>query len=134
MPIMADSEPIHCILEYGLEVFGGKWKSRVICVLYMKGTMRYHELSKELVNISNKVLSSVLKELVSDGIVSRTEVDAINPKVEYSLTEKGLSVIPILKSIADWGGMYFSNGSDDQPLCKKCGYKNHVISSIAEDN
>ncbi len=131
---MADSEPIHCILEHGLEVFGGKWKSRIICVLYMKGTMRYHELSKELVNISNKVLSSVLRELVSDGIISRTEIDAVHPKVEYSLTEKGLSVVPILKSIADWGGMYLSDGSDDRPLCKKCDYRDYVISSFAEDN
>lgn len=119
---MKESVSVRCPLEYGLEVFGGKWKSRIICVLYLKGTLRYHELSEELVNISNKVLSSALKELVSDGIVLRTESDTIPPKVEYSLTEKGLSVIPILKSIADWGGMHTVCCEDDVPICKKCNY------------
>lgn len=130
---MKESVSVCCPLEYGLEVFGGKWKSRIICVLYLKGTLRYHELSKELVNISNKVLSSALKELVSDGIVLRIESDTIPPKVEYSLTERGLSVIPILKSIADWGGMYTISCEDGAPICKKCNYGVVDIDSLIKD-
>ena len=57
--------------EYGLEVFGGKWKSRVICVLADKKTLRYSELRTELVNITDAVLSTTLKALIADDIVSR---------------------------------------------------------------
>ena len=90
---------IRCPLEYGLEVFGGKWKSRVICVLADKKTLRYSELRAELVNITDAVLSTTLKALIADDIVSRKSYDEIPPRVEYSLTEKGLSVMPILQSI-----------------------------------
>ena len=62
---------IRCPLEYGLEVFGGKWKSRVICVLADKKTLRYSELRAELVNITDAVLSTTLKALIADDIVSR---------------------------------------------------------------
>lgn len=93
---------IRCPLEYGLEVFGGKWKSRVICVLADKKTLRYSELRTELVNITDAVLSTTLKALIADDIVSRKSYDEIPPRVEYSLTEKGLSVMPILQSICDW--------------------------------
>ena len=89
---------IRCPLEYGLEVFGGKWKSRVICVLADKKTLRYSELRAELVNITDAVLSTTLKALIADDIVSRKSYDEIPPRVEYSLTEKGLSVMPILQS------------------------------------
>ena len=92
---------IRCPLEYGLEVFGGKWKSRVICVLADKKTLRYSELRAELVNITDAVLSTTLKALIADDIVSRKSYDEIPPRVEYSLTEKGLSVMPILQSICD---------------------------------
>ena len=91
---------IRCPLEYGLEVFGGKWKSRVICVLADKKTLRYSELRAELVNITDAVLSTTLKALIADDIVSRKSYDEIPPRVEYSLTKKGLSVMPILQVYA----------------------------------
>ena len=98
---------IRCPLEYGLEVFGGKWKSRVICVLADKKTLRYSELRAELVNITDAVLSTTLKALIADDIVSRKSYDEIPPRVEYSLTEKGLSVMPILQSICDWSCAFY---------------------------
>ena len=58
---------IRCPLEYGLEVFGGKWKSRVICVLADKKILRYSELRAELVNITDAVLSTTLKALIAEG-------------------------------------------------------------------
>ena len=90
---------IRCPLEYGLEVFGGKWKSRVICVLADKKTLRYSELRTELVNITDAVLAATLKEMITDEIVERKSYDEIPPRVEYSLTEKGKSVVLILQSI-----------------------------------
>ena len=56
---------IRCPLEYGLEVFGGKWKSRIICVLAAKEVLRYSELRKEMGNITDAVLASTLKELIA---------------------------------------------------------------------
>ena len=86
---------IRCPLEYGLEVFGGKWNSRIICVLAAMKILRYSELRKEMGNITDAVLSTTLKALIADDIVSRKSYDEIPPRVEYSLTEKGLSEMPI---------------------------------------
>ena len=86
---------IRCPLEYGLTVFGGKWKSRVICVLAEKGTLRYSTLRKEMTNITDAVLASTLKELMVDDIVRRQQFNEIPPRVEYKLTAKGQSVVPI---------------------------------------
>ena len=81
---------IRCPLEYGLELFGGKWKSRVICVLNEKGTLRYSSIRKEMLNITDAVLSATLKELIRDGLVTRRQYDEIPPRVEYALTDKRL--------------------------------------------
>lgn len=61
---------IRCPLEYGLDVFGGRWKSRIICVLAAKKTLRYSELRAEMTNISDAVLASSLKELMGDDLVA----------------------------------------------------------------
>lgn len=90
---------IRCPLEYGLELFGGKWKSRVICVLNEKGTLRYSGIRKEMLNITDAVLAATLKELIHDDLVVRRQYNEIPPRVEYALTEKGKSVVPILQSI-----------------------------------
>ena len=87
---------IRCPLEYGLAVFGGKWKSRIICVLSAYEKLRYSEIRREMYNITDAVLAATLKDLIEDGIVDRKSYDEIPPKVEYSLTSKGKSVIPIL--------------------------------------
>lgn len=79
---------IRCPLEYGLEIFGGKWQSRIICVLAEKKTLRYSTLRKEMGNITDTVLSATLKELMANGMIARHSYDEIPPRVEYSLTEK----------------------------------------------
>ncbi|HHV09651.1 MAG TPA: helix-turn-helix transcriptional regulator [Clostridiales bacterium] len=117
-------DDIRCPLEYGLEVFGGKWKSRIICVLAEKGILRYSELRKEMSNITDAVLASTLKELIVDDIVHRKSFDEIPPRVEYCLTEKGKSVVPILQSICRWSGAYHKEDNENTMLqCKKCDYK-----------
>ncbi|NMM63390.1 helix-turn-helix transcriptional regulator [Clostridium sp. P21] len=97
---------IKCPLEYGLDVFGGKWKSRIICVLATNGIMRYNEIRRELSNITDAVLAAMLKEMIADEILSRNQYNEMPPKVEYSLTAKGKSVVPILQSICHWSGSY----------------------------
>lgn len=114
---------IRCPLEYGLDVFGGRWKSRIICVLGNKGTLRYSGIREEMTNISDAVLSSSLKELIADGIVARRSYDEIPPRVEYSLTEKGVSVVPVLQEICRWSGMFYREVSGDAPKqCQMCDY------------
>lgn len=114
---------IRCPLEYGLTVFGGKWKSRVICVLSEKGTLRYSAIRKEMTNITDAVLASTLKELIADGIVKRQQFDEIPPRVEYCLSEKGISVVPILQTICQWSGAYHKEDNEHALLqCQKCDY------------
>lgn len=115
---------IRCPLEYGLNIFGGKWKSRVICVLNEKGTLRYSGIRNEMINITDAVLAATLKELIGDGIVSREQYAEIPPRVEYSLTKKGRSVVPILQSICTWAGMYQKEQSDTMlAQCQKCDHR-----------
>jgi DNA-binding HxlR family transcriptional regulator len=114
---------IRCPLEYGLDIFGGKWKSRIICVLSERQILRYSNLRKEMTNITDAVLAATLKELIADGIVQRRQFDEIPPRVEYSLTEKGLSVVPILQSICRWSGAYHREDSENAlAQCQKCDY------------
>ncbi len=115
---------IRCPLEYGLGVFGGKWKSRIICVLAQKNTLRYGALRKELANITDAVLATTLKELMTDGMLERRAFNEIPPHVEYSLTAKGASVVPILQSICQWSGMFYKEeGTNVMTQCQRCDYK-----------
>lgn len=114
---------IRCPLEYGLDIFGGKWNSRIICVLANKGTLRYSEIRQEMGNITDAVLASTLKELLSNQMIERKSYDVIPPKVEYSLTEKGKSIVPILQSICKWSGIFHKDENDNTMIqCKKCDY------------
>ena len=114
-------EDIRCPLEYGLAIFGGKWKSRIICVLSAKDTLRYSELRNEMKNITDAVLASTLKELIADQIVCRRSYDEIPPRVEYSLTDKGKSVVPILQSICQWSGIFYKEDNENEMTqCQKC--------------
>lgn len=114
---------IRCPLEYGLEIFGGKWKSRIICLLAEKEVLRYSSLRKEMTNITDAVLAATLKELTEDGIVQRQQFDEIPPRVEYCLSDKGKSVVPILQSICRWSGAYHREDSGHVlSQCQKCDY------------
>ena len=114
---------IRCPLEYGLNIFGGKWKSRIICVLAEKELLRYSDLRKEMANITDAVLAATLKELQNDEIIIRKQYDEIPPRVEYALSEKGKSVVPILQSICQWSGAYHKEGNNNPLLqCQKCDY------------
>ena len=116
-------DDIRCPLEYGLEVFGGKWKSRIICVLAAQPGLRYSELRREMCNITDAVLASMLKELTADGILQRKSYDEIPPRVEYFLTERGQSAVPILQNICQWSGAFYRATSENAPeQCRKCSY------------
>ncbi|BAY66195.1 transcriptional regulator, HxlR family protein [Calothrix brevissima NIES-22] len=85
-----------------LKVLGGKWK--ILILWHLKDeSRRFSQLKRLIPNISEKVLSQQLRELEKDGIVERTVYSEIPPKVEYSFTDYGLSLIPILNVLCNWG-------------------------------
>lgn len=107
-----------------MELFGGKRNSRIICVLATLGTLRYSELRKEMGNITDAVLASTLKGLIANGIVLRKSYDEIPPRVEYSLSEKGQSVVPILQSICQWAGLFYKEDTGTTMVqCQKCDHR-----------
>ena len=116
-------DDIRCPLEYGLAVFGGKWKSRILCVLSANERLRYSEIRKEMYNIMDAVLASTLKDLIEDGMIARKSYDEIPPKVEDTLTKKGKSAVPILQSICQWSDIFYKEDSENEMVqCQKCDY------------
>ena len=89
--------------SYTLSLINGKYKMTILYTLMEFGIVRFNEMKKYIGNISYKTLSSTLKELESDKLVHREEYPQIPPKVEYSLTERGKSLMPILDSMCEWG-------------------------------
>ena len=89
--------------SYTLSLINGKYKMTILYTLMCFGVVRFNEMKKYIGEISYKTLSSTLKELEADQLVHREEYPQIPPKVEYSLTERGKSLIPILDQMCDWG-------------------------------
>lgn len=89
--------------DQALNLISGKWKMNILFAISQLGTMRYGEIKRVCGKITHRVLSEKLKELEVNGLIKRKEYPQIPPKVEYSLTEKGKTLLPILKSICDWG-------------------------------
>ena len=98
-----------CCASLTMGVIGGKWKT-VILYHLIQGPLRYNELRKEMPTVTERTLSLQLKTLELDGIVSRTVYTTKPPlKVEYSLTDFGKTLIPIVQAIADWGDAVVEN-------------------------
>ena len=89
--------------DYTLSLISGKWKLKIIYVLACMKTVRYNVMKKNIDGITHKMLSTQLKELENSGLVFRKEYPQVPPKVEYSLTEKGLSLIPLVSLMCEWG-------------------------------
>lgn len=92
----------HCALDVTMFYIGGKWKTVVMWYL-RKGTLRFGELKKRIPDITEKMLSLQLKALEQDGLVKREVFPEVPLRVEYSLTETGRSLVPVLEAIAGWG-------------------------------
>lgn len=88
---------------YTLSLIHGKWKIVILYWLIEEKTVRYNELRRLIDSITHKTLSSQLKELEADSLIVRKEYAQIPPKVEYSLSEKGRSLYPILEAMCRWG-------------------------------
>ncbi|KAB0446581.1 transcriptional regulator [Lysinibacillus sp. VIA-II-2016] len=95
----------NCEKELMLSIISGKWKVVILWHLGVEGPHRFSELQRLFPSISHKVLSNQLKELMEDGIVDRTVYPEIPPRVEYYMTELGMSLLPIVEMMYDWGKM-----------------------------
>jgi len=96
-----------CELELTIGLIGGKWKPLILWHLAGK-TLRFNEIRKILPGTTHKMLTQQLRDLEDDGIISRTVYPQVPPKVEYSLTEFGESLLPVLQSMSQWGKNYWS--------------------------
>ncbi len=92
-----------CKVETALEILVGKWKPVILFQLFSNGTMRFSELQKALPDITKKMLTSQLRELEYHDIVHRKIYQQIPPKVEYSITDYGIGMTPVLQAMNDWG-------------------------------
>ncbi len=88
---------------YTVAVIGGKWKMVILYLLAENQPVRFNDLKRQIGAITYKTLSSQLKELEADGLVRRKEYPQVPPKVEYSLTDKGETLLPVMESLCEWG-------------------------------
>lgn len=98
----------HCHMELTLDLIGGKWKSLILWHLG-ENTLRFSELKKTLPQLTQKMLTQQLRKLEQDGLIKRFIYTQVPPKVEYSLTDAGKTLLPILNAIYQWGINYASN-------------------------
>lgn len=94
-----------CPVEAALEVIGGKWKGVALYHL-LEGTKRFSELKRDVGNVTQRMLTKQLRELEADGLINRKVYPVVPPRVEYSLSEKGQSLKPILLALRDWGNAH----------------------------
>lgn len=102
-----------CSLELTLDVIGGKWKTMMLYRL-KDGPLRSSELQRLMAGVSNKMFTQTARELVRDGIVERKVYPVVPPKVEYSLTQSGASIIPLILQLGEWG-LQLSGNSPTHP-------------------
>jgi DNA-binding HxlR family transcriptional regulator len=95
-----------CPVTATMQVLGGKWKAILINAIYHTSPARFGELKRSVKGITQSMLTQQLRELEEDGIISRKIYAEIPPRVEYTLTEFGLTLSPIMISMAKWGEEY----------------------------
>jgi DNA-binding HxlR family transcriptional regulator len=94
-----------CGMELTMDIIGGKWKGVILWNLRNK-TLRFSQLKRKLNGVTQKMLTQQLRELEEDGLINRKVFPQVPPKVEYSLTEYGKTIVPVLYSIYQWGIKY----------------------------
>ncbi|MDO5852485.1 MAG: helix-turn-helix domain-containing protein [Thermoplasmata archaeon] len=93
----------NCCVDAAMSVIEGRWKGTILCMLFMNGPQRFSELEKRIGEVTSRILSKQLKELEADGMITRTVGSDRKLKVTYALTDKGTSILPVLKALGEWG-------------------------------
>jgi DNA-binding HxlR family transcriptional regulator len=110
MTYTKNGKTFHCPVEAALDVIGGKWKPLILWALGDE-VMRFGELQKALPGVNTKMLTKQLRELEQDGVIRRKIYPEVPPRVEYTITDFGKTLIPILEALCNWGAEYL--GVDD---------------------
>lgn len=97
-PVLTADCPVRLVIAR----FGDKWSMLVILLLHRHETVRFNELCRLIPDISSRVLSSTLRRLEADGLVSRKVYPVVPPRVEYALTETGRSLVPHVEGLTEW--------------------------------
>ena len=105
IPLLYRDKAYTCGIDVTLAVVGGKWKASILYHLAQQ-TMRFSDLQRQFADTTRKMLTQQLRELEADGLVHREVYPQVPPKVEYSLTDKGRSLTPVLEMMCDWGRDY----------------------------
>ncbi len=92
-----------CAVEATLSLIDGKWKGVILYHLFQEGVLRFNELRRRLPNVTQRMLTSQLRELEADGFIARKIYPEIPPKVEYSLTGHGRTLEPVIRALKAWG-------------------------------
>jgi DNA-binding HxlR family transcriptional regulator len=95
-----------CPVEAGLDLMGGKWKGVIMYHLIKDQTLRFGQIRKKLPDVTQRMLTKQLRELEDSGVVHRKVYPEVPPKVEYSLTELGMSLVPVVKALETWGNKF----------------------------
>jgi len=120
MDEIAAGENLLCPLRYVIDIVGSKWKLPIICMLACGLPIRYSNIKRKLTGVTNMMLAQSLKELEASDIVHRKQYNEIPPRVEYTLTEKGKSIIPPLVNLAEWGAGHMLEDRACTAFCAIC--------------
>lgn len=105
-----------CPATYAFHVIGGKWNLPILAIMSENKTIRFNELKRRLIGINGTTLTNCLKELIEYGIIHREQYNEVPPRVEYSLTESGKELVPLIESIVGWGQKNCVNMQGVHPL------------------
>jgi len=113
-PMKINNKEYSCAIELTLDIIGGKWKPIILWKLAKNDVLRFSELKRSMGIITQKMLTQQLRELEAYEMVNRKVYAEVPPKVEYSLTKQGKSVMPILDVMCKWGTDYFESVATDK--------------------
>ncbi|MEM7030049.1 MAG: helix-turn-helix domain-containing protein [Chloroflexota bacterium] len=137
---MTDEDLRGCPIEMTLSIIGGKWKGIIMYHLMKSTTIRFNELQRMLPGATPRMLTKQLRELEQDGVIHREIYPQVPPKVEYSLTDFGQSLTPILTQMETWGLHYMSSvlqesaPSTEGSTKRVSQIKQSILSTKAEGN
>lgn len=101
-----NNKEYRCFFELTLQIIGGKWKPIILFEIAKKGVLRFGELRRRIPDITERMLTRQLREMEADELINREVYKEVPPKVEYTLKDMGIKLIPVLLSLRDWGVEY----------------------------
>ncbi|WP_426048694.1 winged helix-turn-helix transcriptional regulator [Chryseobacterium sp. NFX27] len=118
-----------CPLGKAMSALGSKWKPIIVLVIKDR-KLRFGELAVRINVISRKVLTDQLKEMQNDGLIIREEFKELPPRVEYSLTEKGLALLPILYLLEEWEAKFTTEDFNSEKNCSLLDKENRMEAKV----